>query len=245
MEKSNREFYVYEWYNVDTGHVFYVGKGKNDRYKKVSKGSRNRFFVRYYNAHNCEVRIISDNLTEEEAYKQERETILKYKQSNECECNFDEGGRAGGTNRGEANGMYHKHHTPEVCAMLRELNSDGRHKRPNNPQYGKSFYDRMSPEVLQRWLESHRQGKTSGGKNGRAQKVVLQNLQREPIREFDCILDCASFIIETERIDTTVANMRSRIKHGFLHPNRPVLNKYYIIKSTQENTVPSSNNGEG
>lgn len=245
MTESDRKYYVYEWYNVDTGHVFYVGKGTGDRYKKVSQGSRNKFFVRYYNAHHCDVRIIANNLTEMEAYNQEHETILKYKQSNECECNFDEGGRPGGTNYGEANGMYHKHHTPEVCEMLRKLNSDGRHKGANNSQYGKSFYDRMSPETLQKWLDNHRQGKISKGKNGRAQKVVLLNLQKEPIQTFDCIIECAAFLIEQEHINTTIENMRSRIKYGFTHPKSPVLNKYYVVKSTQENTVPSSNHGEG
>ena len=29
------EYYVYEWYNVDTNEVFYVGKGKKDRYKHI------------------------------------------------------------------------------------------------------------------------------------------------------------------------------------------------------------------
>lgn len=26
-------YYVYEWYNVDTGEILYVGKGKGYRYK--------------------------------------------------------------------------------------------------------------------------------------------------------------------------------------------------------------------
>ena len=244
-ESSDRNYYVYEWYNVDTGHVFYVGKGKNDRYKKVSKGSRNRFFVRYYNAHNCDVRKIFENLTEMEAYQKEHETILKYKETNECECNFDDGGRCGGRCPGEKNGMYHKHHSKEVCQLLKEINSDGRHKGKNNSQYGKSFYERMSPEVLQKWMEGHRNGRLARGKNGRAQKVTLLNLQKEFIKNFDCIVDCADFLVKIENIETTIENMRSRIKYGFLHPDKPILKKYFVIKNIQENTVPSSVEGEG
>lgn len=238
---SDCRFYVYEWFDVDTGHVFYVGKGTNDRYKKTSQGSRNVFFVRYYNTHNCDVRKIFENLTEEEAYKKEQETILKYKLNNECECNFTNGGEGGPILLGEKNGMYHKHHSQETREKIRAINSDGRHKGINNSQFGKSFYERMSPEILHQWLEKHRQGKIKGGKNGRAQKVKLLNLDKEEIQTFDCIVDCACFIIENEQLEISIENMRSRIKYGFSHPDYSVLNKYYIIKSIQDNTVPSSN----
>ena len=30
------EYYVYEWYNIDTNEVFYVGKGKKDRSRSKS-----------------------------------------------------------------------------------------------------------------------------------------------------------------------------------------------------------------
>ena len=30
------KFYVYEWYNVETNEIFYVGKGCNNRYKNIS-----------------------------------------------------------------------------------------------------------------------------------------------------------------------------------------------------------------
>lgn len=37
-------FYVYEWYNIDTGYIFYVGKGTKKRV--YSKTSRNKLFFR-------------------------------------------------------------------------------------------------------------------------------------------------------------------------------------------------------
>ena len=39
-------FYVYEWYNVNTEEIFYVGKGCGNRYKQVSQ--RNYKFKEYY-----------------------------------------------------------------------------------------------------------------------------------------------------------------------------------------------------
>ena len=49
-------FYVYEWYNVDTNEIFYVGKGCGNRYKSISH--RNQHFLNYYETHECAVRII-------------------------------------------------------------------------------------------------------------------------------------------------------------------------------------------
>ena len=75
-----REFYVYEWFIVDTNEVFYVGKGKNNRYKQLKK---NKFFMDMYNAHECDVRIIYDNLTENEAFEKEKEIIAYYRNNTE------------------------------------------------------------------------------------------------------------------------------------------------------------------
>lgn len=76
---EDRRFYVYEWYIKDTDEVFYVGKGTSDRYKKIY--GRNYFFQCMYKTHNCDVRKIYENLTEEEAFKKEIETIKYYKEN--------------------------------------------------------------------------------------------------------------------------------------------------------------------
>jgi len=91
----NNEFYVYEWFNKDTGEVFYVGKGKKNRYKTVK--NRNQYFTNYYNKHEneCDVRKVFKNLTEESAYAKEIELIAKYRKLNMCKCNLDSGGLGG------------------------------------------------------------------------------------------------------------------------------------------------------
>lgn len=76
---NDNVYYVYIWYIVDTGEVFYVGKGKKDRYKQLS--SRNKFFIDMYNSHQCDVKKIYENLTEEEAFEKEVETIKWYREN--------------------------------------------------------------------------------------------------------------------------------------------------------------------
>lgn len=86
-------FYVYEWYNVNTEEIFYVGKGCGNRYKQVSK--RNQKFKDYYENNECAVRIIQYFEDEQEALQYEYQHITKLKQTNQCFCNIDEGGHGG------------------------------------------------------------------------------------------------------------------------------------------------------
>lgn len=74
-----KKYYVYEWYNIDTGEIFYVGKGTKNRYCQIS--GRNQFFLDYFNSHNCSSRKIYTNLSEEEAYCMERKIIKFYREN--------------------------------------------------------------------------------------------------------------------------------------------------------------------
>ena len=69
-------FYVYEWYNVNTDEVFYVGKGIGNRYKQVSK--RNQLFKEYYENNECSVRIIKNFELEKDAFSYENKSILEF-----------------------------------------------------------------------------------------------------------------------------------------------------------------------
>lgn len=90
MDLKNKIYYVYEWFNVDTGEVFYVGKGKNSRYKDVRK--RNKYFKNYYNKYNCDVRKVKVNINEYEAFEKEKELIKYYRSIKQCKCNIADGG---------------------------------------------------------------------------------------------------------------------------------------------------------
>ena len=75
-EKS-KNFYVYEWYYVNTEIVFYVGQGTNGRYKDTSNYQRNKFFNNVVNMqkNNIASRKIYDKLDKKEALELENKTI--------------------------------------------------------------------------------------------------------------------------------------------------------------------------
>lgn len=77
MEVATQKYYVYEYFVVSTGEVFYVGKGCGNRYKSLS--SRNKFFRDFYRTHDCDVRIVLNGLTEEQAYQEEFNRIQWYR----------------------------------------------------------------------------------------------------------------------------------------------------------------------
>lgn len=89
-QKINK-YYVYEWFIVETKEVFYVGKGSGDRYKNIYQ--RNKFFKDMYNTHNCDTRIVLDNLSEEEAFEKEIELIGYYRENTDYRLtNMTDGG---------------------------------------------------------------------------------------------------------------------------------------------------------
>ena len=69
---ENREFYVYEHIRLDNMTCFYVGKGKGERAYDLE---RNDHHNNISNRHGHAVLIIKDNLTEEEAFELEKDTI--------------------------------------------------------------------------------------------------------------------------------------------------------------------------
>ena len=72
---ENREFYVYEHIRLDNNTCFYVGKGKGNRAYELD---RNDFHDNISNSYGHAVVIVKDNLTEEEAFELERDTIEDY-----------------------------------------------------------------------------------------------------------------------------------------------------------------------
>ncbi len=59
------DYYVYIYYRLDTNEPFYIGKGKDDRWKYI--WDRNKHFNNIINKYPIAVEIVKDNLTEEQA----------------------------------------------------------------------------------------------------------------------------------------------------------------------------------
>jgi len=69
-------FYVYHHYKADTNELFYVGKGIRDR--AISTANRNIYWHNIVNKHKCYIKIIAQNLTQEEAFTIEVAEICKH-----------------------------------------------------------------------------------------------------------------------------------------------------------------------
>lgn len=145
MIKINNEYYVYEWFNIDTGEVFYVGKGRRSRYK--TKTNRNRLFNEYYNSHNCDVRKVYINLSEEEALHKEMELIKYYRENTNYRLtNHTDGG----------DGTFAKDITDEYRDKMRQLVMG-----ENNPNYGHRWTEEMKQEARDRCKNRNYFGKNN------------------------------------------------------------------------------------
>jgi hypothetical protein len=73
----NANYYVYEWYIVETGEVFYVGKGSGNR--ATSMKDRNDLFKQIRREHKCDYRILRYFTDNKEAFAYEKERGLELK----------------------------------------------------------------------------------------------------------------------------------------------------------------------
>lgn len=70
---TSNNFYVYGHYRADTDELFYIGKGSKKRAWDAYK--RNPHWKNVVHKHDYVVKILYDNLTEEDAYTKEAELI--------------------------------------------------------------------------------------------------------------------------------------------------------------------------
>ena len=137
--KENK-YYIYAWYYINTGEIFYIGKGCYDRWKDVVT-SRNDYFksIIEKEGENVTVKKLYENLCEKDAWDLERKLIHEYWNKCECKANFHEGGCGGNhgnydenmrkklsefasTRTGEKNSMWHHVYTDEQLKRISEAN---------------------------------------------------------------------------------------------------------------------------
>lgn len=87
-------YYVYEWYVVETGEVFYVGKGCGNRWKVTQHNSSFKTMIK---TQQCKSRIIKYFNTEQEAFEYEHMYIEQMWNKGLCKCNISHGGYGGST----------------------------------------------------------------------------------------------------------------------------------------------------
>lgn len=167
-------FYVYEWFINNTGEVFYVGKGTGERCFEYKR--RNKMFKDFYNSHNCSVRIIKENLTEQEAFDFEKETINYYRNNTNYRLtNRTDGGSGGNTHK-----YYSEERLNEYLLKSRESKKGKINQGENNPMYGKSYRDGKSEEELLIITEKQRIGNLGQKRSDESrQKMSISAKKRE------------------------------------------------------------------
>ena len=86
-----KAFYVYEWYIVETGEIFYVGKGSGNR--ATSMKDRNAEFKRIRKTKECAYRIVREFDTDEAALAYEMEYGCKLKSLGQAQACHEFGGK--------------------------------------------------------------------------------------------------------------------------------------------------------
>lgn len=146
-------YYVYFYIRKDKNRVFYVGKGKDDRYKRKY---RNQYFNRICEKTEVYSIIYKDKLSENDAFKLEKDMIKYFKSIGWAEANFHEGGCGGNTM---------KYHSKERKDQYRKNMSISIQKICNTEEYRKNvsegvrkvmneeLKDKISQGMVNKWKD--------------------------------------------------------------------------------------------
>lgn len=197
-------YYVYEWFNTETDEVFYVGKGKGNRYKNVKQ--RSDYFKNYHSKYNCDVRIIKNKLTEENAFELEIEKINHYRNINQAQCNFADGGEKFGVRKSDIGksrsrffGLVSAYNNAHDCHNYEE------HCMMDNSYYTKRKYS-MNNDNLILFSRSCEEHGVSIGDNNISNECVMD------------ILDEYNFGVESRKMLNVLAyDKYGRIQQDWEH----------------------------
>lgn len=87
---NEKIFYVYIHKRNDNGNIFYVGKGHG--YRSKSKSGRSKHWLNIVNKHGYTIEYVKTELTEDESFSLEIETIAQLRLSGIKLCNLSNGG---------------------------------------------------------------------------------------------------------------------------------------------------------
>ena len=163
-------FYVYEWYVVESGDIFYVGKGTKNRYKCKK---RNHLFNEMIASHNCDVRIVAYFDDESAAYAYEFNRIQELRSIGQCSCNISDGGTGGSPDvwTDEMRQQFSEHNVMKAECQRERM-------RDHNPMQTRQQRRRMS-------TENPMKNKTVASKvNGKKRRpVIIGCVEYESIKE--------------------------------------------------------------
>ena len=169
---ETKKYYVYEWYVVETNEVFYVGKGTGDRCKDHKR--RNKMFLDFYNTHDCNYRIIKNNLNEKEAFDYEKKLIAYYReQTNHRLSNVEDGGYSD---------TPYRHYTEEQKEEWKRKSSLSKkgiiNQKENNPMFGRSYLDGKTEEEKEKIKEKQRISNLGKKRSMEARKKMSESAKK-------------------------------------------------------------------
>lgn len=164
---EEKKYYVYEWYIIKTGEVFYVGKGCRDRWK--TRKRENHYFMKMLENHDCDVRKIAEGLSEQEAFELEIARIKFYRENTDFRLtNILDGGEQPPVMRGDSSPTKRPDVRERISSALSNLYSREPYRRKTVSQRMKLFY-------------SSDEGKQTAQK--RSQTVMSDPIIKEKIKQ--------------------------------------------------------------
>lgn len=216
------DYYVYEHVRPDNKSVYYVGKGHGNRAYEKRRNKEHDEIERKYG---LEVNIVKSGMTEDEAYKYEKEHI-EYLLSIGYGIQIK---GLEGTN-------------PDMMLTNKTFGSKGS-IGISNPMYGVSPRERMSEEKYEEWAEKtysrlknqygennpnygndtlHNKVKDNkelriqyysrpATQNGRSRKIKLFDINHNYIETFDYIGACCEYLKDKLNLNSNINSIRSNI----------------------------------
>lgn len=231
---NNKGYYVYEWIRLDTNEPFYVGKGKDDRWKKLTREGNNHF-NNIVKSIPVVVNILHDNLDEDVALGLEVYYIWLYRDIIGYNLvNINDGGD-GCALCGKNNPMYGKNYRDfmtEEAKMERDRKCSEAMSGENHYLYGKSH----SEETRKKMSEA-KKGKYIGKNNPKARCIIcittykIFSTQKEASKYYNCIRQHISKCCKGERKSCGKLPDGTPLKWKYLNWKH---NKKYRIKKIND-----------
>ena len=185
-------FYVYEHWRPDVNSCFYVGKGQRKRAYRMDRRNQRHMNIQSALAVaglSVEVRIIAEDLTEDEAFCMERERIVMWRTLRTALCNATDGGDgvSGFSHSAETRKKISDAHvgrrlSPEHCAaMSRTLK--GRPSKTIHLAMAAKRGKPTPPEVRAKMSESQKRGWSDPEKRARAAASAQKRFQDPEVRK--------------------------------------------------------------
>ena len=125
-------FYVYLHRRKTDNKVFYVGKGKG--YRATDRSNRSQWWKRVAEKHEVTVEIVFDNLSEEDAFQIEKDTILEFRYFGHPLVNHTNGGEGTSGHKQTAETIQKR-----VAKTTGKKRTAEQRKRLSNSRIGKKF----------------------------------------------------------------------------------------------------------